>query len=337
MRTVPCDLCGSLQTITVHVGRDSSANSETRSFHVVECRGCGLFYVNPRPEGSELASYYPDNYYDTIASDVAATRPKRETARAIHRDIRRVLLQTAYGYPRAAGEVPPGWVSRVGARIEWWRLRVGGREASTIPFVGDGLLLDVGCGTGRDLEWFQRAGWRVSGVEMSPYAASRARARLGCEILEGHFDEVAIEPRQFDAIRLSHVLEHLPSPRRSLERIHRLLRPGGLLWLEVPNAASAERRLFGRYWFQWDLPRHLYHFTPQTLTRLLCETGFRPRKVKCDGRTVFFAESLAAVLTARFGLRPSAGRRVARLCRPLVYALGALNAGGILTVHAVRD
>jgi SAM-dependent methyltransferase len=213
---------------------------------------------------------------------------------------------------------------------------VSGREASIIPFVGDGRLLDIGCGTGKDLERFQQAGWRVTGVEMSPYAASLARARLGCDVMVGHFDEATIEPSQFDAVRLSHVLEHLPSPRRSLEKIHRLLRPGGLLWLEVPNAASAETRLFGRHWFQWDLPRHLYHFTPVTLTRLLWETGFRPRKVKCDGRMAFFAESLADALAERLGLRHDMGKRVARLARPLVYITGAVNQGGILTVHAVK-
>jgi SAM-dependent methyltransferase len=214
---------------------------------------------------------------------------------------------------------------------------MSGREAAIIPFVGQGKLLDVGCGTGKDLLRLQDAGWAVTGVEINPYAASLARARLGCEIVVGHFDEAPLDGRQFDAVRLSHVLEHLPSPRQSLEKARRLLRPGGLLWLEVPNAGSVERRLFRRYWWPWDLPRHLYHFTPTTLVRLLRDVGFRPRKVKCDGRMAFFAESAADVLAERVGLRRDAGKRVARLAKPLVYALGAMNLGGILTVHAVRE
>jgi SAM-dependent methyltransferase len=197
--------------------------------------------------------------------------------------------------------------------------------------------VDVGCGTGKDLVRFQEAGWKVTGVEISPYAASLARARLGCEVVSGHFDEAHLEGRLFDVVRLSHVLEHLPSPRKSLTKMHRLLRPGGLLWIEVPNAASLERRLFHRYWFQWDLPRHLYHFTSTTLVRLLRDAGFRPRTVKCDGRVGFFAESLANVLAERFGIRRAAGKKFAALGRPLVYAMGAANRGGILTVHAVRD
>jgi predicted SAM-dependent methyltransferase len=156
-------------------------------------------------------------------------------------------------------------------------------------------------------------------------------------VVQGHFDEAPLEGRHFDVVRLSHVLEHLPSPRKSLGKVHRLLRPGGLLWVEVPNAASLERRLFHRHWCHWDLPRHLYHFTPTTLVRLLRDTGFRPRVVKCDARVAFFAESLANVLAERFGLRRAAGKKIAALGRPLVYVLGAVNRGGILTVHAVRE
>lgn len=337
MRSVPCDLCGSQRATPVCTQRDPLAASEPRIFRVVECQECGLRYLNPRLEGPELAAYYADHYYDRLAPEPSPRPSERERARAMHRRIRRVLLQTAYAYPRAADEAPPGWVGTMAARVEHWRLRAGGREAEIIPFVGEGRLLDIGCGTGKDLERIQQAGWHVTGVEMSPYAADLARARLGCEVIVGHFDEAAIEPRRFDVVRLAHVLEHLPSPRRSLEKIHRLLRPGGLLWLEVPNAASSETRLFRRHWFQWDLPRHLYHFTSATLTRLLKETGFRPCKVRCDGRKAFFAESMANLLAERWGVRRSIGKRLAGLAKPLVYALGAVNAGGVLTVHAVRE
>jgi len=177
----------------------------------------------------------------------------------------------------------------------------------------------------------------VTGVEISPYAASLAHARLGCEVVVGHFDEVPLEGRQFDAVRLSHVLEHLPSPRRSLEKVHRLLRAGGLLWIEVPNAASVERHLFRGHWFPWDLPRHLYHFTPRTLVTLLGEAGFRPRRVKCDARMAFFAESLADLLQQWLGLPRASGKKLAVVVGPLVYLLGAVSLGGILTVHAVRE
>lgn len=342
MRSVACDLCGSSEATPVFTGRDARAPERATAFRVVECRACGLLYLSPRPEGAELAAYYPDDYYDHLASGADRARPDPGRGRALHRRIRLALLQRFYGYPvvldgaEAASGGPRGLIAAA-ARLERWRLRVSGREAAIIPFIGEGRLLDVGCGTGKDLLRFREAGWQVTGVEISPYAAALARTRLGCEVVPGHFDEAPLEGRRFDVVRLSHALEHLPSPRRSLGKVHRLLCPGGLLWIEVPNAAGLERRIFRRHWFHWDLPRHLYHFTPTTLVRLLRDTGFRPRTVKCDGRMGFFAESLANVLAERVGLRRAAGKKIAALGKPLVYALGAVNRGGVLTVHAVRE
>jgi len=339
---VVCDLCGAADATPVMEQADPRAQAGERLFHVVECRRCGLLYLNPRPEGADLAAYYPDDYYDHLAAGTNRVTPRSEAGRELHHAIRQALLQRYYGYPIFAGRGRstnhglPRWLGVGCARLERWRLQVSGREAAIIPFVGQGRLLDVGCGTGKDLLRLQASGWAVTGVEISPYAASLARARLGCEVMVGHFDEVALEGRSFDVVRLSHVLEHLPSPRKSLEKVHRLLRPGGLLWLEVPNAASAERRWFGRQWYQWDLPRHLYHFTPATLVRLLREIGFQPRKVKCDGRMACFAESVANVLAERVGVHRRTGMRVARLAKPLVYSLGVMNLGGILTAHAVK-
>jgi len=313
-----------------------------RESRVVQCGGCGLLYLNPMPEGAELAAFYPDEYYDRVVGGTDPGRPM-SPARQMRLWIRQALLQRFYGYPCAAnGSTPPwdgvpGWVATIGAHLERWRLRAGGRESAIIPFMEPGRLLDVGCGTGRELIALQAAGWRVTGVEISPYAAAVVRARLGCEVVVGHFDEAHLEGRQFDAVRLSHVLEHLPSPRRSLEKIRGLLRPGGLLWIEVPNAASLERHLFRGHWFQWNQPGHLYHFTPETLVRLLGEVGFRPRRVKCDARKAFFAESVADLLQRRLGVPRRAGKTLAVLARPLVYLLGAVSLGGILTVHAVRE
>jgi SAM-dependent methyltransferase len=214
---------------------------------------------------------------------------------------------------------------------------MGGREAAIIPFLGEGRLLDVGCAGGKDLARLQRMGWNVTGVEFSPTAAAAARARLGCEVLVGDFDQVPLGEERFDVVRFSHTLEHLPSPRKALEKAHRLLRPGGLLCVEVPNAASLERWLFGKHWYCWDLPRHLYHFSPQTLARLVSSTGFRPVKIKCDGRTLFFTESLANVWKHWLGASRQPTKLLSVLARPVVYAMGAMNQGGILTVHARKN
>jgi len=256
---------------------------------------------------------------------------------------RRALLERFYGYPSSAnarasrGNRLLDAINAAFLSLERWRLRFGGREAAIIPFVGEGRLLDVGCASGKDLEPFIETGWEVTGVEFSRTAASAARRRYGITVFTGEFEQASFGEARFDVVRFSHTLEHLPSPTRALEKAYRLLQPGGLLWIEVPNASSADRRLFGRYWFGWDLPRHLYHFSPGTMTRLLARTNFDPVKIRCDGRTQFFAESLANVLESWWGVRPHRMKFLSIIVRPLVYVLGAMNRGAVLTVHARKN
>ncbi len=342
---VSCDLCGSSESAVLFIGQSPRIPNGERSFGVVECWGCGLLFLSPMLEGPELAAYYPQDYYDDLGRVGGLATRRSSSLRRLRKSVRRALLEQYYHYPATTGG-PRAKASSNGLlrlmkaaclQMERWRLYVSGREAAIIPFVGEGRLLDVGCGSGKELESFKELGWDVTGVEMSPYSASKARARLGCEILVGDFEEIPLDEQRFDVVRFSHSLEHLQSPRKALEKAFRVLRTSGLLWIEVPNAASLERRLFGAHWYCWDLPRHLYHFTPETLARLLSRTGFRAEKIKCDSRVQFFVESLANVLAHRFGIRPRRTKLVSTIVRPLTYALGAMNRGSILSVHARKD
>ena len=343
MRLVKCDLCGSEETVLRFAPAFPHAPDGGPAFRVVECRGCGLLFLNPRPEDPEMAAYYPEVYYDDLES--MGTRPARRSSslRRLRKQVRRALLERFYGYPPtntnpASARSPlPEIMGTTLLRLERCRLQVSGREAAIIPFLGEGRLLDVGCAGGKDLELLKEMGWSVTGVELSPTAAAVARARLGCEVFVGDFDQIPLGEECFDVVRFSHTLEHLPSPRKALEKAHRILRPCGFLWIEVPNAASLERWLFGKHWYCWDVPRHLYHFTPKTLARLLTGTGFQPVKSKCDGRTLFFTESCAKAWKDWLGVPLPRTKLLSTMARPLAYALGAMNQGGILTVHARKD
>lgn len=343
MRLIECDLCGSSEFTVLFTQRDPHRSDEIRLFQVVECRGCGLTYLNPRPEGSELAAYYPEGYYGCLESDGRSAGRRAASLRTLRQRMRRTLLQRFYHYPipdagsKGTENSLLDLLRTAYLQVERWRLRIGGREAAVIPFVGEGRLLDVGCAGGKDLKVLQEMGWNVTGIEISPTAAAVARARLGCEVLVGDFDQVPLGEERFDVVRFSHTLEHLASPRKALEKAHRILRPSGLLWIEVPNSASLERWLFGMHWYCWDLPRHLYQFTPKTLARLVSSTGFQPVKIKCDGRTLFFTESVANVWKHWLGSSLPRTKLLSAVARLLVYALGAMNRGGILTVHARKD
>ncbi len=343
MRLVACDLCGSSEAAVLFTQRDPRPSDAVRSFRVVECRRCGLIYLNPRPEGPDLAAYFPQDYPSDPGCAAGSRGPGASLSRRLRTSVRRSLLEQCYHYPTRGDSSPAranGLLSltrRTCLRIERSRLRVIGREAAIIPFVGRGRLLDVGCGTGGGLASLREQGWDVTGIELNSAAALLARQRVDGRIHIGDFEEVSLAGECFDVIRFCHSLEHLPSPRRALEKAHRLLQPGGLLWIEVPNAASLERRIFGRHWFAWGLPEHLYHFTPRTLARLLACTSFRPVKFGGDGRGLVFAESVAGILAGRLGVRPQRSKLISAMVRPLTLALAAVNRAAILFVHAQKD
>jgi SAM-dependent methyltransferase len=141
-----------------------------------------------------------------------------------------------------------------------------------------GRLLDVGCGKGRFLAAARDAGWEVLGVEFAPASAEAARAAYGIEVAIGDFVELPLEG-SFDAVTMWHVLEHLPDPFAAVARAAELLRPGGRLVVSVPNIESLQARLGGERWFHLDLPRHLMHFTPRSLSALVARTGMRVERI----------------------------------------------------------
>lgn len=134
-------------------------------------------------------------------------------------------------------------------------------------------VLDVGCGSGIFLLAMRERGWEVCGVEPSPEAAEFARTTLKLPVKTGDIFQIG-PGLTFDVITFWDVLEHTHSPRDVLLHAHRLLGPKGLLAINVPNWASWERKLFKESWIAIDAPRHLYHFTPDTLNSMLQVCGF---------------------------------------------------------------
>lgn len=205
-----------------------------------------------------------------------------------------------------------------------------------------GRLLDVGCATGEFLEEMQAHGWAVNGVEINPRAASVARERLGVNVFAGSLVSYEAAEGAFDLVTLWDVLEHLPSPRAQLQRIHRLLSSEGRLILSIPNLRSFDARLFGRWWIGWDAPRHLHLFPDSALSRLLARTGFEIEAQRCLlGGPGAFQLSLEFWREQRAGSQSARGRAARFLFPLLPYALWpykevsyALRRGPVMTVVA---
>jgi SAM-dependent methyltransferase len=155
------------------------------------------------------------------------------------------------------------------AGLEEWRIADLERWAPA-----RGRLLEVGASWGYWLEAARQRGWEVAGVEMSGLTSSHARDALGIDVYTGDLLEAPLGANTFDAVVMSHVLEHTLDPAQQLQRVRELLRPGGVVAIWVPNSASFAARVAGPWWDWYAPPEHLWYFSPPTLGRLLRQLGF---------------------------------------------------------------
>ena len=137
-------------------------------------------------------------------------------------------------------------------------------------------FLDVGCGGGEMLRNVQRLGGEAWGVDVSRSAVTAARRSVGHNrIATGGLHEAGYPAASFDCITMWHVLEHSSEPLSELRRAAALLKPGGFLYVEVPNAGSWSARHFGSNWLAYDIPNHQTHFTPRSLQTAADLAGLR--------------------------------------------------------------
>jgi SAM-dependent methyltransferase len=173
------------------------------------------------------------------------------------------------------------------------------------PFRGDRRILDVGSSTGLFLALARDRGWDGLGLELSPRAAAFARAEYGLDVREHVLAEAGLAAETFDAVTLLSVLEHTNEPHALLRDCAQALRPGGALYVIVPNVESLACRVLGARARTFDGRNHLVYFAPRTLTDALERTGFKLRFVATT------VSSLEPVLEHLAGHEPYSGADVA--------------------------
>jgi SAM-dependent methyltransferase len=207
-------------------------------------------------------------------------------------------------------------------------------------------LLDIGCGTGLFLHLAAEAGMQVHGIELSASAVDYARTNYGLDVHHGTLEDAEIAPASCNIVVMWHVLEHLPDPVAGLRQVAELLAPGGLLFAAVPNFGSYEARLFGRRWYSLDAPRHLFHFTPQTLAAAVEQAGLQVQAITHSTGTAGLVYSLMGDLTGislKLRHRPLSGSAYQRtaailhaLAKPPCRLAARLHHGGALELQAIK-
>jgi SAM-dependent methyltransferase len=182
-----------------------------------------------------------------------------------------------------------------------------------LPAHGQARLLDFGCGAGDFLARMNALGWNVTGLDASEIAVERVRQRFGLPAHVGTLPCSEFGAASFDAITMRQSLEHTHEPLEVLEAAQRVLAPGGRLLVSVPNYDCFASTWFGVDWYGLDVPRHLTHFTPRTLRRMLKRAGFARISIRQHTRVSwirhsarkanapFLATRLGSTLTAFWG------------------------------------
>jgi 2-polyprenyl-3-methyl-5-hydroxy-6-metoxy-1,4-benzoquinol methylase len=298
-----CPVCGEVAREVLHAGLVDRLYGAPGRWDLQRCAACGAGYLDPRPTAAAIGATYEDYYTHTDRPG----RAKRGAPKRLRQALRNGYLNARYGYalePAAAvGRfvVPllPGPRSAADRYVrELRRPHPGAR------------VLDVGCGDGEFLAEMRAAGWRAEGLDTDARAVARARER-GLDVREGTLRPGMYAPESFDAVTLSHVIEHLHDPVAMLGTCAVIVRRDGVVWIATPNLASRGHRRYGRSWRGLEPPRHLVLFTPRALARALTRANLELAAVQRPA-------SAAWVYDASERLAPGRARTHRRRLRAVV-------------------
>lgn len=249
---------------------------------------CGLLWLDPKPVESDLGELYRDYY---THSDLE----RNSFLRRLFAPIRDGYLSRLCGYQhRALGSL---------SRLSSYALNLYPPKRSDFDFPmrylsgrPKGRLLDIGCGAGLTVAIAHNSGWSAEGLDLDPAAVANVRAK-GLRARTGLLPELALRAGFYDVVTMNHVIEHLFDPLKILLECSRILRPGGLLLINTPNAQSLGHRWFREAWVALDPPRHLHLFSAKSLDRLIEVAGFKVTALEsATGRA-------AGVITASRSIR----------------------------------
>lgn len=298
MQPVPCPLCHTDDFDPFLTGPDRLFGVPGL-FSIVKCRQCGHKYTNPQPTTESVMSCYPPDYAPHGAPTAEEAPSTTATEPTVPVPQPWYLSRPVRAFPGLR-------------RFFRWLTRTEAEIVPTVAKLPDGSTpprgLEVGCGDGKFLARLAAAGWEVEAVEPSPAAAARAQAR-GFRVQIGMLDQAHLPDDTYDAVFMWMVLEHVANPRQTLLHLYQALKPGGTLAFSIPNAECWESRLFGKYWVDYDLPRHLQHFSVERIRLLLQECGFEATSV-VHQRSVMNLIGSAGVCLSQWFPRRSWGLRL---------------------------
>ncbi len=231
-----CPVCGSPDIVIALRAKDQTVSGE--EFTIMECRQCTLRFTQDIPGSDSISYYYKSEDYIS------------------HSDTSKGIINRVYKMVRGRTLVKKRKL------IEHY------------TGLKKGSALDVGSGTGAFVHELKQSGWNVTGLEPDAGARKVAHNIHNVDL----YDTLALyslPANSFDAITLWHVLEHVHELHVYVQQLKKLLSDKGKLFIAVPNYTSLDAEKYGNYWAAYDVPRHLYHFSPASMKTLMEKNGLK--------------------------------------------------------------
>jgi SAM-dependent methyltransferase len=291
VRRPVCPMCGS-NGHAIYEGLSDQLFAVPGDWNLKECRSCDLLWIDSLP--SNPADLYR-NYYT-----------HEENAWGLKEaSIKSKLLSAAFAYRE---NFPVTWPQRFFyqalGRLRAMRDYAGG-AVMWLEKIPGGKLLDIGSGSGEFLARMRDLGWQAEGREFDEGAVAFSRQRYSLNIMHGGLPAQELNSQEYDAVTLSHVIEHVVDPFTYFVEANRLLKVRGRLVIVTPNRHSLAHRLFKCDWRGLESPRHFHVFSENGLKEIANKAGFVIRELRTTSRTArhIFASS-EQIRAKRLGLAP---------------------------------
>lgn len=290
-----CPVCTSKNINPLLTIKDFSVTKE--EFVVWQCSNCNLRFTQDAPDELSITRYYKSPDY------ISHTNTDK------------------------------GFINKTYQKVRTYTLQQKARLIIDETKVEGGSILDVGSGTGAFLNVMKHKGWQVRGIEPDEDARNLAKKLYNLNVEEPSVIN-DIGAASFDAITLWHVLEHVHQLHDYVEQLKKLLKPRGKLFIAVPNYQSGDSDIYRSYWAAYDVPRHLYHFSPQSIKTLMQKHALKVEAIK----PMWFDSFYISMLSSKYskgktnylsafinGMRSNIAAAINReRCSSLIYIISRL-------------
>jgi 2-polyprenyl-3-methyl-5-hydroxy-6-metoxy-1,4-benzoquinol methylase len=249
-----CPCCNGVDISKVLSAADHTVSNET--FEIWQCNVCTARFTQNVPDKNEIEKYYKSENYIS------------------HSDTKQGFINSLYHFVR--------------------KRTLNGKRKLVEKYtkLSIGKILDIGAGTGAFLQVMQKSEWEVTGLEPDETARENAKKLYGLN-LQPSEELFNLKAETFDAITLWHVLEHVHELPEYMDQLKKLLKLTGCLFIAIPNYACYDEKIYKEFWAGYDVPRHLYHFSPTSITQLLLQHGLQLKEIKPMWYDSFYVSMLS--------------------------------------------